>query len=212
MALSSEARANERERIARMVLDLIRERGVEISYSGALAESGLTRPRFEQLFEDYDDLFDTVAQLWLAPHLRAMEEALASDLPPNRKMYEFFRSRFAISRERWSEDPETFTIIWEMGAANVEKVRSYIDLADHYLCEIIVEAQADGYFAGLEIDETLSLINQIVSNYTQADALIYLGDRLTEQKLARIIDMIFVGLSGESGGAATGLNRISVAS
>lgn len=212
MALSPEVRASERQRIARMVLDLVTERGVEISFAGALAESGLTRPRFEQLFDDYDDLFDAVAQTWLAQHLAAMEEVLATDLAPNRKMYEFFRRRFVISRERWREDPESFRIICEMGAANMEKVRSYVDLADHYLCEIIVQAQADGYFAGLAIDETLSLINQMISNYTLPDALIYLGDKLSEEKLARIIDTIFIGLSGEAGGEASGVNRLSVVS
>lgn len=212
MPLSEETRESERKRIAQLVIDLVKERGAEISYSAALAESGVTRARFEQLFEDYDELFDATAQLWLAPHLTAMEEVLATDLPSNRKMYEFFRRRFAISRERWRSDPESFTIICEMGAANFERVRSYVDLADHYLCEIIVQAQADGYFAGLEIDETLSLVNQMVSNYTLPDAMVYMAPKLSEDKLARIVDTIFIGLSRESGGAARGINTIRVAS
>ena len=211
MPLSEKTREAERKRIAQLVLDLVKETGAEVSYSGAVTESGLARARFEQLFEDYDDLFDLVAQTWLEPHLQTMEEVLASDLPPNRKLYEFVRRRFVINRERWREDPANFTIICEMGAANMEKVRSYVDLADHYLCEIIVQAQADGYFAGLEIDETLSLVNQMLSNYTLPDALIYLGDKLTEQKLARIIDTIFIGLSSEAGGAAGGVHTIRIA-
>lgn len=211
MALSPETRTAERNRIAQMVLDLVKQRGAEISYSVAFTESGLARTRFEQLFEDYDDLFDAVAQIWLAPHMKVMEEALAADLPPNRKMYEFFRRRFIISRDRFREDPENFTMLCEMGAANFERVRSYVDLADHYLCEVIVQAQADGYFAGLSIDESLSLINQMVSNYTLPDALIYLGDKLTEEKLARIVDTIFIGLSGETGGSAGGVNTIRIA-
>lgn len=211
MPLSEETRQNERKRIAQLVLDLVKERGAEISYAAAVSESGVTRARFEQLFADYDDLFDAIAHLWLSDHLRAMEEVLATDLPPNRKMYEFFRRRFVISRQRWRDDPANFKIICEMGAANMEKVRSYVDLADHYLCEIIVEAQADGYFAGLEIDETLPLINQMVSNYTLPDRLIYLGDRLSEERLARIVDTIFLGLSSEAGGAAGGVNTIRVA-
>lgn len=212
MPLSEQTREAERKRIAQLVLELVQETGAEVSYSGALAESGVTRARFEQLFEDYDELFDAIAQTWLEPHLRAMEEVLESDLPPNRKLYEFVRRRFVINRERWREDPAHFTIICEMGAANMEKVRSYVDLADHYLCEIIVQGQADGFFAGLEIDETLSLINQIISNYTLPDALIYLGDKLNEEKLARIIDTIFIGLSAEAGEAAGGVNTIRVAS
>lgn len=211
MVLSEETRAAERRRIAQLVLDLVKQRGTEITHATALAESGLSRSRFEQLFEDFDDLFDAVAEIWLAPNMHVMEEVLAADLPPNRKMYEFFRRRFVISRERFREDPEYFTLICEMGAANFERVRSFVDLADHYLCEIIVQAQADGYFAGLEIDETLSLINQMMSNYTIPDALIYLGDKLTEEKLARIVDTIFIGLSREAGDAAGGVNALRIA-
>jgi len=212
MPLSEETRNQERKRIATMVIDLIHERGTEISYNAALTESGLSRSRFEWVFEDYDDLFDAVAAIWLQPHMQAMEEVLQTDLPPNRKMYEFFRRRFVISRDRFRADPENFTMICEMGAANFERVRSYVDLADHYLCEVIVQAQADGHFPGLEIDETLSLINQMLSNYAIPDALIHLGDKLTEEKLARIVDTIFIGLSGETGGNASGVNAIRIAS
>jgi TetR/AcrR family transcriptional regulator, repressor of the ameABC operon len=212
MALNPALREEERERIARHVLALVKERGSEVPWTVAMTESGLTRARFEALFADYDDLFDAVAQTWLAPHMAVMEEVLASNLPPQRKMYEYFRRRFVISRDRFRDDPEHFTILCEMGAANFERVRSYVDLADHYLCELIAEAQADGYFAGLEIDEALSLINQMISNYTLPDALIYLGDKLSEQKLARIVDTMFIGLSGEAGADAAGVNTMKVAS
>ncbi|MFO6446456.1 hypothetical protein ACLBKU_04860 [Erythrobacter sp. NE805] len=212
MALTQTDREAERGRIARHVLELVKVRGAEVPWTVAMAESGLARARFETLFADYDDLFDAVAQLWLAPHMAVMEEVLASNLPPQRKMYEFFRRRFVISKERFREDPAFFTTICEMGAANLERVRSYVDLADHYLCELIAEAQADGFFAGLEIDEALSLINQMISNYTLPDAIIYIGDKLTEQKLARIVDTMFIGLSGEAGSDAAGVNTLKVAS
>ena len=211
MSLNPATRESERERIACLVLDLVKQRGAEIPWSVAMTESGLSRSRFEALFADYDDLFDAVAQTWLAPQLAVMEDVLATTLPPQRKMYEFFRRRFVISRERFREDPGYFTAICEMGAANLERVRSYVDLADHYLCELIAEAQADGFFAGLEIDEALSLINQMISNYTRPDALIYLGDKLDEQKLARIVDTMFIGLSGEAGADASGVNTLKVA-
>ncbi len=212
MPLTQTVREAERERIARHVLDLVKERGSEIPWTIAMAESGLTRARFEALFADYDDLFDAIAQTWLTPHMAVMEEVLASNLPPPRKMFEFFRRRFTISQSRFREDPEHFTILCEMGAANFERVRSYVDLADHYLCELIAEAQAEGFFAGLEIDEALSLINQMSSSYTLPDALVYLGDKLTEQKLARIVDTMFIGLSGEAGTDASGVNTLKVAS
>jgi AcrR family transcriptional regulator len=212
MPLTDTARQAERERIARHVLDLVKERGAEVPWSVAMSESGLTRARFEALFADYDDLFDAVAQSWLAPHMQVMEEVLASGLPPQRKMYEFFRRRFLISQARFQDDPHFFTILCEMGAANFERVRSYVDLADHYLCELIAEAQAEGFFAGLEIDEALSLINQMVSPYTLPDSLIYIGPKLSEKKLARIIDTMFIGLSGEAGADASGVNALKVAS
>ncbi|MGY6550586.1 MAG: hypothetical protein ACXIT4_01685 [Erythrobacter sp.] len=212
MALTPTLREEERERMAQRVLDLVKQRGCEIPYQVAMAESGLSRARFEQLFADYDDLFDAVAQLWLRPHMQVMEEVLATTLPPQRKMYEFFRRRFEISQARYEADPEYFTIICEMGAANFERVRSYVDLADHYLCELIAEAQAEGFFAGLSIDEALSLINQMISTYTLPDALIYLGDKLDQQKLARIVDTIFIGLSGEAGSQSAGTNTLKVAS
>ncbi len=212
MALSETVRQAERARLAGHVLELVKERGAEIPWTVAMAESGVTRARFEQLFADYDDLFDAVAQTWLAPHMAAMEEVLSSTLPPQRKMYEFFRRRFVLSRDRFRADPDYFTILCEMGAANFERVRSYVDLADHYLCELIAEAQAEGFFAGLEIDEALSLINQMISNYTLPDALIYLGDKLTEEKLARIVDTMFIGLSGEAGAMSAGVNTLKVAS
>jgi len=212
MPLTETAREAERERIARHVLDLVKERGAEVPWSVAMSESGLTRARFESLFADYDDLFDAVAQTWFAPQLAVMEEVLASSLPPQRKMYEFFCRRFVISRERFRADPVLFTTLCEMGAANFERVRSYVDLADHYLCELIAEAQAEGFFAGLEIDEALSMINQMVTVYTMPDALIYLGDKLTEQKLARIVDTMFIGLSGEAEADAAGVNTLKVAS
>jgi len=212
MALTQTAREAERERIARHVLDLVKERGSEVPWTVAMAESGLTRARFEALFADYDDLFDAVAQTWLAPQLAVMEEVLSSNLPPQRKMYEFFRRRFVIAQGRFREDPQFFTVLCEMGAANFERVRSYVDLADHYLCELIAEAQAEGFFAGLGIDEALSLINQMVTVYTMPDALIYLGDKLNEAKLARIVDTMFIGLSGEAGADAAGINALKVAS
>lgn len=212
MPLTRTAREAERARIARHVLELVKERGSEIPWTVAMSESGLTRARFEALFADYDDLFDAVAHIWLAPHMAVMEEVLASNLPPQRKMYEFFRRRFVISQERFRADPHSFTILCEMGAANFERVRSYVDLADHYLCELIAEAQAEGFFAGLGIDEALSLINQMTSTYTMPDALIYLGDKLSGQNLARIVDTMFIGLSGEAGSDALGVNALKVAS
>lgn len=200
----------ERRRLAVRALELTRKRGEAISLVMLAAEEGIARARLEQIYTDDDGLFEAVAELWMEPLIAEMEAVLESDLPPNRKMYEFFARRFRISRERYRRDPAGFALICELGAARFERVRSFVDLADHYLSELIAHAQADGYFAGLGIDETLSLINQMVANYTLPDTLIYIDEKLSEEKLARIIDTIFIGLSAEDGGAR-GINTIRLA-
>lgn len=208
--MAPETREAERRRLAQRTLELVKQRGEEITLILLAAEEGISRHRLEQLFEDDGDLFEAAAEVWMDPHLAIMEEVVASDLPPNRKMYEFFVRRFRISRERFRADPASFALLCELGAARFERVRSFVDLADHYLSELIAQAQADGHFPGLEIDMALSLVNQMVSNYTLPDALIYLDEKLNEEKLARIIDTIFIGLSGEDGGSR-GLNTMRIA-
>jgi len=209
--VSEEEILEERRRLASRALELTKKRGEEVTLSILANESGTPRIRLEQIFEDDSDLFESVAELWMEKHIAIMEEVVASDLPPNRKMYEFFVRRFRVSRERFRRDPAFFALICELGAARMERVRGFVDLADHYLCEVIAQAQADGYFAGLGIDEALSLINQMVANYTLPDALIYIDERLSEEKLARIIDTIFIGLSSEDGGSR-GINTMRIAS
>ncbi|HEV7234457.1 MAG TPA: hypothetical protein VGN36_09435, partial [Sphingorhabdus sp.] len=85
----------------------------------------------------------------------------------------------------------------EIGNQYFEVVRGYVDLGDHYLSLIVAEAMEQGYFPGFSIDEAVSLINQMVQCYTNPDAVISIGTgKLKVEKLARIVDAIFVGLSG----------------
>lgn len=211
MPLAAEEIAKERRRLAETVLDLVRERGEELPLGKLAGEVGVSRRRLEQMFQDEGELFEAVAEVWMEPHITVMEEVLAADLPPNRKMYEFFVRRFRINRERYRSDPAGFAVICELGAARFERVRSFVDLADHYLCELIAQAQADGFFPGFEIDMTLSLINQMVNNYTFPDVLLHIDEKLSEEKLAHIIDTMFAGLTAENGGAS-GVNTLSIAS
>ena len=193
--------AGERERLVGAAQQLIAERGETISRAALAARTGVARARIEALFPEDIDLFDAVVEQWFEDHIAIMEEVLASDLPPNRKMYEFFARRFALQRARYRADPAAFKVYCELGAAHFERVRSYVDLADHYLCELIAQAQAEGAFPGLGIDEALSLINQMVHCYTMSDILTYLDERLSEEKLGRIVDTIFAGLAAEDRGA-----------
>ena len=130
-----------------------------------------------------------------------VEEVLASDLPPRRKMYEFFARRFIAMRKGYDADPAAFRMYVEIGEEHFEQVRSYVDLADHYLGVIIGEAMGEGFFAGLGVDETISLVNQMVAPYCSIPTMIMLMERLSEEKLARIIDAVFDGLSAQDRGA-----------
>ena len=205
-----EKRDLERRRLAQRALDMMKDKGADVTPADLAASEGVSRHRIDEVFDGEDDMVNAVAEVWLDPHITIMEEVLASDLPPNRKMYEFFVRRFRINRDRAVADPAFFGLICDLGAARFENVRSFVDLADHYLCQIIAEAQADGFFAGLEIDEALSLINQMVTNYTLPDSLLHIESRLSEDKLAQIVDTIFAGLSGEDGGAR-GVNTLRLA-
>lgn len=199
MARSGEA--DERERLIRATQELIEQTGGNVTRAALSAATGVSRVRIEAMFPEDIDLFDAVVEQWFERHIEIMEEVLASDLPPNRKMYEFFARRFVLQRERYRKDPAAFKVYCELGAAHFERVRSYVDLADHYLCELIAQAQAEGAFPGLTIDEALSLINQMVHVYTMSEILIYLDERLSEEKLGRIVDTLFVGLSSADRGA-----------
>ncbi|MEE3156137.1 MAG: hypothetical protein VX309_11495, partial [Pseudomonadota bacterium] len=114
---------------------------------------------------------------------------------------EFFARRFILLRQNFRDDPATFNLYVEMGERYFDYARSYIDLADHYLCELIAEAQADGYLEGLEVDMAMSMINQMVSCYLQPYMIAMIEDKLSEEKLALIVGAIFSGLDAKDGGA-----------
>lgn len=203
--------AGERDRLVAIAMQAIERRGTEITKSVLAAEAQVARARVDRLFPEESDLFDAIVEQWFQPLVAIMEDVLATDLPPNRKMYEFFARRFQHQRARFNADPAAFALYCELGQDHWQDVRSYVDLADHYLSELIAQAQADGYFSGYSINETLTLINQMVICYIQPVLLMMVGDRLTEEKLARIIDTLFAGLSAKDGGAR-GVSGLRVAS
>ncbi len=191
-----------RLQLIELVIDLIQERGSSaVTMTEIAARSNMSPASLYRYFESKDALIEAVAGHWFQPKVAIMEEVVASDLPPRRKMFEFFARRFALMKAEWERDPVTFGTYVELGSENFELIRSYIDLGDHYLSEIIGEAMADGHFAGLEIDEALSLINQMVNVYVNIGAMEQLMPRLSSDKLARIIDAVFDGLSAADRGA-----------
>lgn len=197
-----------RERAIDTAEAILDERGANALTLGEVASRmGLPISALARWFESQDVLFEAVAERWFRPKIAIMEEVVASDLPARRKMYEFYARRYVLIRDSWLEDPVRLRTYAEIGNQHYEAVRSYVDLGDHYLCQIIAEAMADGHFAGLSIDEALSLINQMLAAYVNIALMVMVMDRLSEEKLARIVDTVFDGLSAEDRGAkgVTGL-------
>lgn len=190
-----------RRRFAREAMALMERHGEEVSLARLASELGVSRARVETVFPDLDDLREAVTGEWFAPKLAVMDEVMGTDLPPRRKMYEFFARRFRLLQDNYKSDPASFRLYVEMGERYFRFAESYIDLADHYLCELIVEAQAEGHFEDLEINDALSLINQSVICYIQPYLIAMIDERLSEEKLARIIDALFDGMNAKDRGA-----------
>lgn len=197
-----------RESLIDEVMALITERGTaSITMTELAARTGMSTANLYRYFESKEALIEAVAGRWFQPKVAIMEEVIASDLPPRRKMYEFFARRFALMKGEWDRDPVAFASYVELGKENFELIRSYVDLGDHYLSVIIGEAMADDHFDGLSVDEALSLVNQMVNVYVNIGAMEGIMHKLSTEKLARIIDAAFDGLSATDRGAraVTGL-------
>ena len=190
-----------RSRFARDAMELMERTGEEVTRTRLAAELKIARARIEGVFPEESDLLEAITAEWFAPKIAVMDEVMASGLPPRRKMYEFIARRFVLLRRNFEEDPATFRLYVEMGERYFEYAQSYIDLGDHYLCELIAEAQADGYLGGMDVDFARSVINQMVLCYIQPYLIAMIGDRLSEDKLAHIVDAIFGGLDANDGGA-----------
>ena len=177
------------------VEELVRKRGsADIAMNELAAAAGMSPSNLYRFFESKEALLEAVAEKWFADKVAIMEEVTASDLPVRDKLFAFFARRFAVMNARFDEEPELFKSYCELGEQYIDVIRGYIDLGDHYLAVIVAEALNEGYFGELSIDEAVSLINQMVSPYCMPDALIHIGQKLSEAKLAKIIDTIFIGL------------------
>lgn len=191
-----------REAILALMVELIEERGSSaFTMTELAARANMSTANLYRYFESKDALIEAVAEHWFQPKIEIMEEVVASALNPRRKMYEFYARRFARMKAEWERDPVAFANYVELGKEHFELVRSYIDLGDHYLAVIIGEAMAEGHFEGLTIDEAISLVNQMTSVYVNIGAMEQVMPKLTTDKLARIIDAMFDGLSAQDRGA-----------
>jgi AcrR family transcriptional regulator len=189
-------------RLVEVACALIEERGGQaLTMQEIGVRAGMSPAKVLRYFESKEALLEAVAELWFRPKVAIMEDVLASDLPPRRKMYELFARRFTLMRDAYLADPVVHGMYVELGNDYFETVRSYVDLADHYLGTIIGEAMADGFFAGLGIDDTIGLVNQMVQPYCNINLMGGMMERLSEDKLALIIDAMFDGLSAQDRGA-----------
>lgn len=195
-------------RLVEVACALIEERGGQaLTMPEVAMRAGMSPAQVLRYFDSREALLEAIGEYWFRPKVAIMDDVVASELPARRKMFEFFARRFVMMRDAYLADPVAHEMYVELGNEYFEQVRSYVDLADHYLSMIIAEAMGEGHFAGLEIDQTLSLINQMVQPYCNIGLMSRMMDRLTEEKLARIIDAIFDGLSAQDRGArgVTGL-------
>jgi AcrR family transcriptional regulator len=184
-----------RELLLDQVEELVRKRGsADIAMNELAAAAGMSPSNLYRFFENKEALMEAVAEKWFADKIAIMEEVTASDLPVRDKLFAFFARRFVVMNARFDEEPELFKSYCELGEQYIDVIRGYIDLGDHYLSVIVAEALDAGYFGDLSIDEAVSLINQMVNPYCVPDALIHIGHKLSEEKLSKIIDTIFIGL------------------
>lgn len=192
-----------REHLIDIATAMIEERGnTALTMTELASRAGMSPANLYRYFESKEAVIEAIAGRWFAPKVAIMEEVVASELPPRRKMYEFYARRFTLVRAMWERDPVLFQTYCDVGEEHFDVVRSYVDLGDHYLGEIVAEAMAEGHFAGLEIDEGISLINQMVAPYVNIGLMGMIMPKLSEAKLARIVDAIFDGLSAVDRGAS----------
>lgn len=175
--------------------EMIRKRGAfDLSITDLAAEAGMSPSNVYRFFESKEALFEACAERWFADKVAVMEEVSASDLPPREKMYQFFARRFRLMADAYAAEPDLFASYMELGEQHFEVIRGYIDLGDHYLSVIIADAMEQGHFPGMSIDHAVSLVNQMVAPYISTKILMMMIGRLNEEKLAQIVDTIFIGL------------------
>jgi AcrR family transcriptional regulator len=203
-----------RQQLLALVDDIVRMRGAtDISMTELASAAGMSPSNLYRFFDSKEALLEAVAEKWFAQKIQIMVEVVASDLPVREKMFAYFARRFLWTLDQYEDDPDLYKSYMEIGQQYFEVVRGYVDLGDHYLAEIVAEAMEQGYFSDFSIDETVSLINQMVHCYINPDVLIHIGTaKLDVEKLRLIIDTIFQGLARSVRDTADNVTQIKVLS
>ena len=98
-----------REQLIDLVIGLIEERGsTSLTVAELAARAQMSPANLYRYFDSKEALIDAVAERWFQPKVAIMEDVVASELPPRRKMYEFFARRFAQMKTEWEHDPVAF--------------------------------------------------------------------------------------------------------
>lgn len=197
-----------------VVDDLVRQRGaVDISMTDLAAAAGMSPSNLYRFFDSKEALLEAVAERFFEDKSKIMVEVTESDLPVREKMYQFFARRFLVMVQKYEAEPDLLKSYLEIGQQHFEVVRGYVDLGDHYLSLIVAEAMEQGYFQGLSIDETVSLVNQMVQCYTNPESIIYIGTtKLKVEKLAQIVDTMFNGLGAQASAESKREQHIKIVS
>ena len=98
-----------RETLLALMVEMVEARGSSAFTMTELAgRAGMSTANLYRYFASKEALFEAVAEHWFRPKVEIMEEVVASDLPPRRKMYEFYAQRFARMKSEWERDPVAF--------------------------------------------------------------------------------------------------------
>jgi TetR/AcrR family transcriptional regulator, repressor of the ameABC operon len=199
-----------RKMLLDLVDDMIRQRGaIGVSMTELAAAAGMSPSNIYRFFESKEALMEAIAENWFAEKLRIMEDVIAADMPARDKMLAFFGRRYALMTAQFDAEPDLYRSYCELGDNHFEVVRGFIDLADHYLAIVVAEAMEQGYFAGLTIDRTVSIINLMVQPFCNPDLIMRFAARPDGEKLAQVIDTIFDGLCAQGQAEASNVTPLT---
>ncbi len=174
---------------------IIQERGaISFTMSDLATAVGMSPSNLYRFFESKDALAEAMAGEWFAELLVIMEAMVSADIPVEEKLYQFFAKRLVLKRARYNDDPELFEAYMELGDEHFEVIKGYVDLADHYMASILVEAMEKGYFKGLELDSIVSLVNGMMQPFCNPKLMMQMMHLATEERLRIVINTILNGL------------------
>lgn len=187
-----------RTRIMEAADQIIQDKGaISFTMTDLATAVGMAPSNLYRFFESKDALAEAMAGEWFAELLLIMEELVASDMPVEEKLYQFFAKRLVVKRARFEADPGLFESYMELGDEHFEVIKGYVDLADHYMASVLAEAMEKGYFKGLELDAVVSLVNTMMQPFCNPKLMMQFMHLATEERLRIVINTILNGLRAD---------------